>query len=288
MSGYPGGGGYPGNQGGGYPGNQVGYPGQPGQGGYPSGPQGGAGYPGANNPQGGYPGGQGGYPGGQGGGYPSGGPRPAGPQGGQGGGYPAGGPRPAGPPGGQMGAYPAGQGQGGYPRPQVQVDPSVQQWFSAVDSDRSGHINAQELQRALVNGNWSNFSEEACRMMIEMYDRDGSGTIDVTEFQQLFNSINQWRGIFQGFDTDRSGTIEQGELTKAFQQMGYSFTNSFIDRLLSKYDKRTKKLTLDNFIVVNSQIKRLSDGFRHRDSMRNGQATMQYEDFIGLAMGVHQ
>ena len=282
MSGYPGGGGYPSNQGGGYPGNQgAGYPGNqggypsggpgtspyPGQGGYPSRPQGGGGYPGGNNTQGGYPGAQGGYPGGQGGGYP------------------AGGPRPGGPPSGQMGGYPAGQG--GYAKPQVQVDPSVQQWFSAVDSDRSGHINAQELQRALVNGNWSNFSEEACRMMIEMYDRDGSGTIDVNEFQQLFSSINQWRGTFQGFDTDKSGSIDQAELTRALQQMGYTFSPMFVDRMVSKYDRRTKKLTLDNFIVINIQIKRLSDGFRQRDSMRNGQATMQYEDFIGLAMGVH-
>ena len=273
MSGYPGGG-YPGNQGGGYPGSQGGYPAggagaspYPGQGGYPSGPQSG-GYPGANNTQGGYPGAQGGYPGAQGGGYPAGGPRPGGPA------------------SGQMGGYPGGQG--GYAKPQVQVDSNVQQWFSAVDTDRSGHINAQELRRALVNGNWSNFSEEACRTMIEMYDRDGSGTIDVMEFQQLFSSINQWRGIFQGFDTDRSGTIEQAELMKAFQQMGYTFSPTFVDRLLLKYDRKNKKLKLDDFIVISTQIKRLSDGFRNRDSMRNGQAMMQYEDFIGLAMGVHQ
>ena len=32
--------------------------------------------------------------------------------------------------------------------------------------NRSGQIDAKELQRALVNGNWSNFSEEACRLMI--------------------------------------------------------------------------------------------------------------------------
>jgi len=42
----------------------------------------------------------------------------------------------------------------------------VQQWFNAVDQDRSGQITAGELSKALVNGNWSNFSEEACRMMI--------------------------------------------------------------------------------------------------------------------------
>merc|ERR1711963_805544 len=188
---------------------------------------------------------------------------------------------------GYGGAPPPNQGYGGAPPPNQfgGVDAKVQQWFNAVDQDRSGQIDFKELQRALVNGNWSNFSEEACRMMIEMYDRDGSGTIDVTEFQLLFSSINQWRGVFQGFDTDRSGTIEQAELTKAFQQMGYTFSPTFVDRLLLKYDRKNKKLKLDDFIVISTQIKRLSDGFRNRDSMRNGQAMMQYEDFVGLAMG---
>ena len=77
------------------------------------------------------------------------------------------------------------------------------QWFQAVDQDRSGQINALELQRALVNGNMSQFSEEACRMMIDMFDKDRSGTIDVREFSQLFDYIGQWRGVFQGFDRDR-------------------------------------------------------------------------------------
>ena len=46
------------------------------------------------------------------------------------------------------------------------MNPDVAAWFHAVDTDRSGQITASELQRALVNGNWSHFSEEACRMMI--------------------------------------------------------------------------------------------------------------------------
>jgi len=244
--------GYPG---GGYPGNQGGYPGggaAPPAGGYPGAPPATGGYPGAAPPQGGYPGSappQGGYPG-------------------------------APPPSGY--SAPGGYGQ------QPQVDPSVAQWFSAVDTDRSGQISAQELQRALVNGNWSHFSEEACRMMIDMYDKNASGSIDVSEFQQLFNAINQWKGVFQGYDKDKSGCIEQAELTQAFQQMGYRFTPTFVQNLLAKYDSRTRRLTLDNFIVACVQIKRLTDGFRSRDRAMQGQATLQYEDFIGLAMGVHQ
>jgi len=283
MSGYPGSG-YPGQQGrypaggsfkgNGYPGNRGGYPGggsAPPPGGYPGAPQTG-GYPGAP-PASGYPGAPsaGGYPGSQqAGGYPGGAPA---------GGYP--GAPPAGAPQAPPGGY-----SGGYGQPQV--DPSVAQWFQAVDSDRSGHITADELKRALVNGNWSHFSEEACRMMIEMFDRKRSGTINISEFSELFKYINQWKATFEGIDRDRSGYIELNELTQAFQQMGYRFSPTFVQNLLAKFDSRTRRLSLDNFIVACVQIKRLTDGFRARDRAMQGQATLQYEDFVGLAMGVHQ
>ena len=161
------------------------------------------------------------------------------------------------------------------------MDPQVQQWFSAVDQDRSGQIDYKELQRALVNGNWSNFSEEACRMMVDMFDRDKSGQINVQEFSSLFNYINQWKALFESIDRDRSGFIEHAELTQAFQQMGYRFTPTFIQNILAKYDSKTRRLTLDN-------IKRLTDSFQSRDREMCGQAVMQYEDFIGLALGAYK
>ena len=61
----------------------------------------------------------------------------------------------------------------------------------AVDKDRSGQINSLELQMALVNGNCSRFSEDACKMMIDMFDSNQSGTIDLNEFKMLFDCINQ-------------------------------------------------------------------------------------------------
>ena len=35
------------------------------------------------------------------------------------------------------------------------------------------------------------------------------------------------------------------------------------------------------------QIRRLTDSFRTRDTQMAGAATLQYEDFVGLAMGAH-
>ena len=242
--------GYPG---GGYPGNQGGYSGRaPSSGGHPGAPPAGGGYPGA--------------PAHQGGGYPASAPAqngyPGAPQSGS--------------------ATPGGYGQ------HNPVDPNVAQWFTAVDTNKSGQISIQELQSALVNGDMSHFSEEACKLMIKMFDRNQAGTLTITDFAELFKYINQWKATFEGIDKDRNGYIEFNELTQAFQQMGYRFTPTFVQNLLAKYDSRTRRLTLDNLIVSCIQIKRLTDGFRVRDTAMQGQATMSYEDFIGLAMGVHQ
>jgi len=206
------------------------------------------------------------------------------------GGYPgqAGFPGSAAPPPGYQ--APGGYGGASAPPPYggpPQVDQQTAQWFNAVDQDKSGQITAKELQQALMNGNMTNFSEEACRMMIEMFDREKKGTINIHEFGALFGYINQWKGTFEGYDRDRSGYIEQNELTSAFQQMGYRFSPTFVGNLLVKYDPRSRRLTLDNFIVACVQIQRLTNSFRTRDREMRGQATLAYEDFIGIALGAH-
>ena len=125
-------------------------------------------------------------------------------------------------------------------------------------------------------------------MMIAIFDRKEAGTINIMEFSELFKFINQRKTTFEEIDRDQSGYIELNELTQAFQKMGYMFTSTFVQNVLAKYGSHARGLTLDNFIVVCTQIKRLTDGFYSRDHAKQGQATIQYEDFVGLAMGIHQ
>lgn len=69
--------------------------------------------------------------------------------------------------------------------------------------------------------------------------------------------------------------------------MGYRFSPTFVTNILAKYDPRTRRMTLDNFIVTCVQVQRLTNSFRTRDREMRGQATLAYEDFIGLALGAH-
>ncbi|KAJ1923225.1 hypothetical protein IWQ60_006005 [Tieghemiomyces parasiticus] len=204
------------------PGGQGGYGGNP----YGGGQQGGYGGSPYGQPptSGGY--GQGGY----------GGPPPQ-----QGGGYQ----RPP-PPASQGGGY------GGYP-PQQQAPPPQQaaatpsretlyQWFQAVDTDKSGALSAGELQRALMNGDWSPFNIETVRMMVNMFDKDNSGTIEFNEFAGLWKYIEDWKKCFFTFDQDRSGTIDAQELTRALYTFGYNVPPAVITLLMRKFDIHGKSV----------------------------------------------
>lgn len=165
------------------------------------------------------------------------------------------------------------------------VNPEVQKWFNMVDRDRSGKINAQELQSALINGNGEKFTESACKLMIGMFDLDHSGSIDIHEFEKLYQYINQWLAMFRSYDQDRSGNIEESELTLAFTQMGFRFSPEFIQFLVKKSDQQLqKRVSVDQFIVLCVQIQRFTEAFRQRDSQQQGVITISFEDFMSVAL----
>lgn len=173
--------------------------------------------------------------------------------------------------------------QPSYNPPPPGVDPNVHQWFLSVDADRSGRISAIELKQALIHGNWATFTEEACRMMIGMFDKERSGAIDVMGFQALWTYIQQWKAVFERYDADRSGQIEANELQRAISEMGYRISPQFFTSIIGKYDpKRRRSLGLDDFIVFCVQLQLYTNAFRERDASRTGTITLPYEDFLNI------
>ncbi|KAJ2792818.1 hypothetical protein H4R21_006117, partial [Coemansia helicoidea] len=205
---------------------------------------------------GGYGGSQGGYGGGSQGGYGA---------GNQGGGY-----------GGNQGGY------GGNPAGGAQnMNQQLQYWFRAVDrhcSDGSGRLDPQELQQALVNGDWSRFSIDTVRLMVNMFDRDRSGTIDFNEFVGLWRYIEDWKQCFRRFDADNSGTIDRNELYQALSAFGFRVSQRVVDLLLHKFDQQGRgAITFDHFINACVTIRSLTDSFRRLDEDQDGWVNMNYD-----------
>ena len=120
---------------------------------------------------------------------------------------------------------------------------------------------------------------------IGLFDRDNSGTIDVREFQQLWQYINQWKGVFERYDKDRSGNIDLTELYTAYNEMGFRVSQAFCQMVVSRFDRQAKRsLKFDDFIQTCVMLRSLTDAFRARDTNLNGIIQVSYEDFMTMAI----
>ena len=54
--------------------------------------------------------------------------------------------------------------------------------------------------QALINGDWSPFSDETIKMLMNMFDVDRTATIGFQEFEGLWRYIKEWQGVFRTFD----------------------------------------------------------------------------------------
>ena len=118
-----------------------------------------------------------------------------------------------------------------------------------------------------------------------LFDRDNNGTIDIQEFHQLWQYINQWKGVFDRYDKDRSGNIDAAELNTAYNEMGFRVSPQFCQLVVMRFDRLARKsLKFDDFIQSCVMLRSLTDVFRTRDSNLDGSITVSYEDFMTMAI----
>ncbi|KAF9905501.1 Programmed cell death protein 6 [Linnemannia zychae] len=161
----------------------------------------------------------------------------------------------------------------------------LRRWFDAVDADRSGQLSTEELQKALINGDWTPFNYETVRLMMNMFDTDNSGMINFAEFSGLWQYIEEWRTCFAAFDQDKSGSIDFNELRTAMRSFRYNLSDDFLRLLIKKYDRTGKgDVSFDNFVQIAVTVKSLTDAFMRIDKEGRGFATIGYEQFLELVV----
>ncbi|KAF8636675.1 hypothetical protein AX17_003481 [Amanita inopinata Kibby_2008] len=167
------------------------------------------------------------------------------------------------------------------------ADPQVWHWFSAVDTDRSGYITANELQTALINANGAKFDLDTVKMLMNIFDTDRSGTIGFQEFTGLWKYIVDWQNVFRHFDHDQSGSIDGRELTEALQSFGYNLSPALLTLIEHKYASGPiagygppPGITFDRFVRACVTIKTLTDSFKRLDVDRDGWVQLNYEQFM--------
>ena len=160
---------------------------------------------------------------------------------------------------------------------------ALQQWFYAVDTDRSGQVNAAELQKAMAQGGL-NFSMKLVSSMIRMYDADRTAQLSMQQFIQLHQFLVKVQGVFAGADRNRSGQLDLNEIFAALQQLGYNLDRQpggAFYTLCQSYDyDRKGVIGLDSFIAMAVMIENAQRLHAAFDPQRSGRATFDFNQFI--------
>lgn len=96
----------------------------------------------------------------------------------------------------------------------------------AIDQDRTGMINADELKIAIKQSDMS-IPDQTVEDIIAEVDYFGNGKINYTEFLvatldvKSFLDDNKLQAVFNQFDTDGSGVITKDNIIAAMEKIGH-------------------------------------------------------------------
>ncbi|KAH9962481.1 hypothetical protein BJV74DRAFT_890570 [Russula compacta] len=176
------------------------------------------------------------------------------------------------------------------PPPPPGADPKLWSSFLAVDVDQSGKISMHELQRALVNGDWTPFDLDTVKLLMDTFDSNRSGDIDFNEFIGLWRYIEDWQKVFRHFDQDSSGTIDSSELQRVLTSYGMKLPQHLLPLLVAKFASshpgsqvgEQQAITFDRFIRMCVFMKQLTESFTALDKDKDGWVQLNYEQFLKL------
>lgn len=130
---------------------------------------------------------------------------------------------------------------------------SLSEQFAAIDKDKTGTINAEELTKALKESKLS-FTDKQIKGMIKEIDYAGNGIINYTEFiaatlkTRNFLNENRLYMLFKEFDKDNSDFITKDNLIEAFEKLDKPISKKEIEKIIEAHDtSKDGKISYDEF-----------------------------------------
>lgn len=163
----------------------------------------------------------------------------------------------------------------------------LKQWFDAVDRDRSGRINSNELQAALSTGGYS-FSNTTAQKMLATFGRcEVGGSIAFPEFQQLHQFLGNVSQAFRNRDRTGDGVLDGGEVRNALHDSGYQTTEGTFQNLMRRFDRDKRgALKFDDYIDLSIFINDVRNTFAFYDQTHSGQVTFNFDSFLTASVTI--
>ncbi|KAL8142567.1 hypothetical protein V2J09_015599 [Rumex salicifolius] len=125
----------------------------------------------------------------------------------------------------------------------------LREWFDRVDSEKTGSITADQLQRAFAVGNL-HFTITIVEQMIRMYDFDRNGTMSFGEFVTLNKFLLKVQQSFSSLERGK-GHLVHDEVFEALMKCGFSLDSPSFFTVCESFDpNKNGKFHLDDFISL--------------------------------------
>ena len=132
--------------------------------------------------------------------------------------------------------------------------------FVAVDTDKSGAIEWNELQDALkaFAEPGRKFPGGIARCLVRCHDTDQNGSLGYSEFEELFMEIGSWRDIFLRAGGGRSH-ISYAELAQEWDKLGLGLNDQCKSLALDSLtpDDGSDSIAFVDFIRLLAELKSL-------------------------------
>ncbi|KAJ8366097.1 hypothetical protein SKAU_G00149280 [Synaphobranchus kaupii] len=152
-------------------------------------------------------------------------------------------------------------------------------------------ISAFELRRILnkvitkrqdieTNG----FSQQTCRNMVNLLDKDGTGKLGLVEFKILWTKIDKYLNIYREKDTDQSGTMSSTEMRAAVEEAGFSLNNPLHQILVARYSEPDLTIDFDNFVSCLIRLQSMFKTFKSLDEGDTGEVELDFQQWLNVSM----
>ena len=119
--------------------------------------------------------------------------------------------------------------------------------FYAIDSNRNGKIERNELKRALKDVGYK-FTDSQINVFFKMVDEDNSGTIEIEEFHTLSLFLREAKVLFSIADADGSGSVSFDEFKKFLPILGIKVPADKAKEIYGSLTTTKDKLSFEEFV----------------------------------------
>lgn len=164
--------------------------------------------------------------------------------------------------------------------------PTLREWFDAVDTDRSGAIDAHELVNALRRGR-INVSLTGAARLIALVDDRGARQVTFEQFKALHPFIDAMARGFKRRDLSGDGYLQIDEVAAALVDSGHRLSAGCLQTLMLKFDAgRRGALSFDDYVALSVFVASVNNTFAALDRRGAGYVDMDFSQFVAACIVV--